>query len=273
MKSYQERLPMIDKAIDALGGKWPKDAVNGDVLHQFHSGRYIASICESTTVKVICTREEFEQRKAELAAKEQPMKYEYGVEYETNGRKPDLPDDVLVEVFNGEYWLVSWTVGNFNWDDVEKFRIVDERYKPKEQDMSDWYEKGELPPVGEVVDAMTENRTWVKSKVLDHRINSEGVNVAACMNNRTYRLFWSADFRPLRTETDKLIEQMCDDAIIGRDKDVKLNPVIVAAIERLAKAGYRKIKPMSEDEFVAFAGAKGIREAYRAGCRFIEQGE
>lgn len=60
-------------------------------------------------------------------------KYEYGVEYPTNGQKPDLPDDVLVDV---EYrWLWRYTklvsVGDWDWKDaITAFRIVDERYKP-----------------------------------------------------------------------------------------------------------------------------------------------
>ena len=62
-----------------------------------------------------------------------PMKYEYGVEYPTNGVKPDLPDDVLVEF--------KKTDGNWNtlgcdevrgwcWGGSMAFKIVDQRYKP-----------------------------------------------------------------------------------------------------------------------------------------------
>lgn len=60
--------------------------------------------------------------------------YKYGVEYETNGNKPDLPDGVEIE---------HSVYGNFeekvkaglivNWSRIDKFRIVDERYKPVEQ--------------------------------------------------------------------------------------------------------------------------------------------
>ena len=62
------------------------------------------------------------------------MEYEYGVEYETNGEKPNLPDDVLVNVmFNGKW--KDWgnycnSVGVWVWSESDKFRIVDERYKP-----------------------------------------------------------------------------------------------------------------------------------------------
>lgn len=69
------------------------------------------------------------------APKEKPMKYEYGVEYPTNGVKPDLPDDVLVEVqsnyFNfGE--LTEFPVHKVKWENIKSFRIADKRYKPDE---------------------------------------------------------------------------------------------------------------------------------------------
>lgn len=63
---------------------------------------------------------------------EKPMKYEYGVEYPTNGVKPDLPDDVLVEVsvrnhygFTGKFSVSE----RMEWNATESFRIVDDRYK------------------------------------------------------------------------------------------------------------------------------------------------
>lgn len=80
------------------------------------------------------------------------MKYEYGVEYPTNGKKPDLPGDVLVETNVGDNrgWLSRGQAITRNWELVDKFRIVDDRYKPKSEPAHEqsWFEKGELPPVG-----------------------------------------------------------------------------------------------------------------------------
>lgn len=66
------------------------------------------------------------------------INYQYGVEYTTNGKKPDLPDDVIVNVnINGE-WKggedpsdadAVWT---WNWANVTEFCIVDDRYKPSQ---------------------------------------------------------------------------------------------------------------------------------------------
>lgn len=61
---------------------------------------------------------------------EKPMKYEYGVEYPTNGVKPDLPDDVLVEVKDRTgLWDGSvLRVKDWAWGNAIGFQIVDDRY-------------------------------------------------------------------------------------------------------------------------------------------------
>lgn len=63
------------------------------------------------------------------------MNYEYMKEYECNGVKPDLPSDVLVELKNRH--TGRWNFGSpirvrrTVWANIDSFRIVDERYKPK----------------------------------------------------------------------------------------------------------------------------------------------
>lgn len=64
------------------------------------------------------------------APQEKPMKYEYGVEYPTNGVKPDLPDDVLVEQFFMNQWIGPLAFDKWSWGRVVAFKIVDDRYKP-----------------------------------------------------------------------------------------------------------------------------------------------
>jgi hypothetical protein len=66
--------------------------------------------------------------------------YKWGVEYQTNGEKPDLPDDLVIEWLDIDgKWIktnakgVCWTKAMCGAFDIEKFRIVDERYKPVEQ--------------------------------------------------------------------------------------------------------------------------------------------
>ena len=71
------------------------------------------------------------------------MKYEYNVEYETNGEKPDLPDDVLVSWINDAHQTGKAKIGCIVWDNglhkIKEFRIVDERYKPKDYVASGTY--------------------------------------------------------------------------------------------------------------------------------------
>jgi len=62
-------------------------------------------------------------------------KYIYGVEYQTNGQKPDLPGDVLVDFTPSRNEPKKWSpdrVDGWNWENSKCFEIVDERYKPAE---------------------------------------------------------------------------------------------------------------------------------------------
>lgn len=66
------------------------------------------------------------------------MKYQYGVEYATNGEKPCLPDDVLIHWENKLGESGGCKVGKLAWgfgkafSEVVKFRILDDRYKPSQ---------------------------------------------------------------------------------------------------------------------------------------------
>ena len=57
------------------------------------------------------------------------MDYKYGVEYPTNGVKPDLPDDVVVCI-EGQCCESRDSVDGWDWPRIKSFRIVDDRYKP-----------------------------------------------------------------------------------------------------------------------------------------------
>lgn len=57
--------------------------------------------------------------------------YRWGVEYPTNGKKPELPEGLLVK------WVDRVTSSEarsdiMDWDGVLSFRITDERYKPSD---------------------------------------------------------------------------------------------------------------------------------------------
>lgn len=156
---------------------------------------------------------------------EKLLKYKYGVEYPTNGKKPDLPDDVLVEFY--DLCLGVKPVGVLAFNRFKSFRIVDERYKPagpvsgaggisakeainniinamKSTLPSGWYERGELPPVGVEceVSAWGNSYEWCKINymgkqrcIVEHKTQKE----------QHYHLT-SVKFRPTKTEREKFVE-------------------------------------------------------------------
>jgi hypothetical protein len=256
MKPLSERLELIDKAIDELGGNplWHEDDsvflkrhINMD--SSFITGH--SSLEESARLAFICTRQEFEQRVKDRRAME---KYEYMKEYLCSGVKPDLPDDVEIEILiKGQSSWLDAVVGELVWanglrstPDIEKFRIVDERWKPEAK--NDWYEKGELPPVGEVVEFYKDPYFLQTDKdfctngdeleVLAHR-KGEASDVAIVWNKRALqaRGVVRECLKPLRTEEDELVERALKDINLT---DVSDPPNITA--RDLIKAGWRPPK-------------------------------
>jgi len=140
---------------------------------------------------------------------------------------------------------------------------------------NDWYEKGELPPVGTDCEYIIgERRAYLDCTFVG--LNSRGSVVIETPNGEylSYHKH-QIKFRPLSTERDKLIERAFSD--VGRlanDDDTYF-------IERLVVSGWRPVKPQSEDEFIHESLEIGavdkvlqlpLRTLYRAGCRFIDMG-
>ena len=181
----------------------------------------------------------------------------------------------------------------FDSSETEKFRIVDEHYKhpnmicgessvksPKgviTYKPNDWYKRGDLPPEGELVEYRGEQfeliayRSW------------EGDLLAILyspLHGYTKNLEAKPElFKPIQSDRDKLVAEMvavfekaaCKEVYSMRD-----------GMEALIDKGYRKIKPMSEEEFRDKAiqvaampnnwNTKVFSETlYLAGCRFIEE--
>lgn len=79
---------------------------------------------------------------------------------------------------------------------------------------SDWYKNGELPPVGEVCEVMHLDR-WVCCEVIAHFEQSWGMVAAYTVginggNAKLLEQCNAEDFRPLRTERDKAVDEMVD---------------------------------------------------------------
>lgn len=153
------------------------------------------------------------------------MKYEYGVEYATNFKNPELSGDVMVEAKHKDgVWHSGGAdrVDEFYWKAFSHFRIVDERYKPTEKpnaltsDTSlthNWFERGELPPGGTYCQLQLTDGTgnWVNCFV----IGVDDLGFCVCRADMDYSASMSAaSFRPIKAGREKAIEaatKLCDE--------------------------------------------------------------
>jgi hypothetical protein len=202
---------LIDKAVHSLSGVWPKRNANDDSLCLTAYG-----------LGSLCTQVEFQQRARKLGY---INGYRWSVEYLTNGKKPDLPEDASVQVRNDIY--AFWTcgqVGGLSWSNVFKFKITDQRYKPADtsylsvseipesksnaEDISDWYDYEAqkavaLPPVGEKVEVFLHwSESWSGWVVIvghDHG----GVIWRNGSDNKSYIYSPKDEIRPLDHATRK----------------------------------------------------------------------
>lgn len=196
---------LIDKAVEVWLGIY-KPAY--DYVERFElSGSYTASLEDEGST--LFAKSKFTQRAKELGW---INGYKWGVEYPTNGKKPELPDDVVVVVKFSPSDIV-WHkdfVQNWRWlaGGITSFRIVDERYKPKAEIVSadnSWHERGEFPPAGIECEVNFKHK-WYKTKIV-------GMNDEFCVfdcRNFSDALYEGYDdpsvFRPIKTERERFVD-------------------------------------------------------------------
>lgn len=153
------------------------------------------------TFEEVCTPDEFTQVARELGW---CNGYKWGVEYPANGNRPDLADDVKVHV-TGKIDSNDLHVESAIWENVKKFRIVDGRYKPKptsKPEVDNWYERSELPPVGEVREGYINHGTWRWARV---EILKQHPRECAVEALDLGVLKWCDKFRPIQSHRDKVL--------------------------------------------------------------------
>lgn len=98
------------------------------------NGAWPEGVGDSVRLGVLATsyfKSEFQQRAKELGF---VNGYRWGVEYPTNGKRPDLADDVSVTYrlkSDGSWLKNSFRVDEWHWEEtIMSFKITDERYKP-----------------------------------------------------------------------------------------------------------------------------------------------
>jgi len=181
--------------------------------------------CGSLDSLHLCTTEQFTKRAKELGF---ANGYRWGVEYPTNGKRPDL--DVDVVVYGRNYCDGCGKVDkvkNFFWNDYYKFKVVDDRYKPADtsylnassQDQSlthksadetiprnnsDWYcyenqRALRLPDVG--LRCLTwfddGKECWHECLVLRHSPFETDVAAVSLVGKHDRKLVWADDFKPI----------------------------------------------------------------------------
>ena len=100
---------------------------------------------------------------------------------------------------------------------------------------SSWHERGEFPPVGCECEMIDDRCEWVKCDVIAHK-DSFCIAWVSSRMSPFYTNDWN-EFRPLRTEREKAIEDMSQ---VMHEHDSIINDDTLGA---LYDAGYRKVAP------------------------------
>jgi hypothetical protein len=140
---------LIDKAVEDLKGVLPPhtaytnmlivstslNTIQGKGKYDIGSAGTFATLLRTRHWELVCSVDKFIQRAKELGW---INGYKWGVEYETNGKKPALPDDIQVSVSTKMHKIceMKGSVDCWSWcaesNPILTFRIVDKRYKPVE---------------------------------------------------------------------------------------------------------------------------------------------
>lgn len=240
----------IKDAVIELDGKWPKEFALGYMSYDGYRLYYDA------TGYQVCVNEQFEAEAKRLGY---INGYEWGKEYPTNGKRPELADDVLVAYQHetmGGLCFDSDRVEDVGWLSVVSFKVTDPRYKPVDTSYlntptqtqslthSEWYnyeEKrphvaGILPPIGsEVI-----YKVWNKDTVSDENAKRDGciLDVVAHHDGLIVGVSKDLYFSTCCNSTWVLpVDHATRTAELHREK------VIEAAVDYLA--GYEKIKDIA----------------------------
>ncbi len=206
----------LDELIIELNGQLPEPlkcpANDGDI---FLANKNVC-VCnfESNRGWVVGSAEQFQQRAKELGF---VGRYRWGVEYPTDGKRPELDGDVVVSVkWDGSDWRKgSEAVGYFGFENYSAFKITDQRYKPADTSYldkvdgsldngADWYcyetkKALRLPPVGVECEYLGNSKKWDKCKAIfnsDYVIVIEGKAVLSELVQVAFNYGDWPEFRP-----------------------------------------------------------------------------
>ena len=119
----------------------------------------------------------------------------------------------------------SWEITLEEWQQ--------ERDKMQKQQDNSWYERGEFPPVGTICEMIDDKNTWLECEIIYHR---NGACIGWISSRKApFYTYDKSEFRPLRTEREKAIDEMISVtlAVINQDTQRQM-------FGMLYDAGYRK---------------------------------
>jgi len=226
----------LDKAVIELSGQYgkAKTLYGAYLCRDFGHYKWLGS----DAAGIICTRAEFEQRAKELGF---INGYRWGVEYATNGKRPELEDDVEVKWFSCVNGFVATGFGKVNsieWSanpeslfhEVNKFTIVDQRYKPQDARYP------QTPPVDTVEEVAHGDLSYLSiaiSDAMNAAVEAGKVDIAKRFQEINKDVLAEAIKRKAELEKKALIQQGYE--IVGLDTTFNV-------LEKLIDAGWRPTK-------------------------------
>lgn len=123
----------LDDAVIELNGVW-----------SFKFDELVTFEMSQPPKRLVYSKLQFQQRAKELGF---INGYRWGIEYKTDGKRPDLPGDVGVSAVGKTYYsFANNPAGGVLWGKADKFIISDPRHKPAD---TSYLEKPALEPVPE----------------------------------------------------------------------------------------------------------------------------
>ena len=103
-----------------------------------------------------------------------------------------------------------------------------------------WHERGEFPPVGAICEMIDDKNTWLECEIVSHK---DGACIGWISSRKApFYTYDKSEFRPLRTEREKAIDEMVYE-FIDHHGDPKGGERYLPMATKLYDAGYRKVKP------------------------------
>ena len=104
-----------------------------------------------------------------------------------------------------------------------------------------WHARREFPPVGTICKMIDDKNTWLECEVISHKDGSCIGWIPLC--KAPFYTYDKSDFRPLRTEREKAIDEMVAILKTKFNRPGVDGIAVADMVDELYDAGYRKVNP------------------------------